>query len=80
MPNRIWLVLKEIFSTSAKKWSLPHTLMRSMFTHWRSNRGDQSLDVFTRLVVLTSRFEATRGLFWDGPSDFEPRSDDEDDT
>ncbi|GBN73153.1 hypothetical protein AVEN_64452-1 [Araneus ventricosus] len=32
------------------------------------------------LVILTSRFEATRGLFRDGPSNFEPRSDDEDDT
>ncbi|GBM20671.1 hypothetical protein AVEN_230251-1 [Araneus ventricosus] len=27
-----------------------------------------------------SRFEATRGLFRDGPRNFEPRSDDEDDT
>ncbi|GBM53226.1 hypothetical protein AVEN_14244-1 [Araneus ventricosus] len=32
-----------------------------------------------RLVILTSRLEATRGLFWDGPRNFEPRSDDEDD-
>ncbi|GBN66470.1 hypothetical protein AVEN_26380-1 [Araneus ventricosus] len=32
------------------------------------------------LVMLTSRFEATRGLFWDGLCNFEPRSDDEDDT
>ncbi|GBM92038.1 hypothetical protein AVEN_5499-1 [Araneus ventricosus] len=32
------------------------------------------------LVTLTSRSEATRGLFWDGPHNFEPRSDDEDDT
>ncbi|GBM25343.1 hypothetical protein AVEN_232473-1 [Araneus ventricosus] len=24
------------------------------------------------LVILTSRFEATRGLFWDGPRNFEP--------
>ncbi|GBL76517.1 hypothetical protein AVEN_48812-1 [Araneus ventricosus] len=32
------------------------------------------------LGILTSRFEATRGLFWDGPRNFEPRSDDEDDT
>ncbi|GBL91251.1 hypothetical protein AVEN_195136-1 [Araneus ventricosus] len=31
------------------------------------------------LVILTSRFEATRGLFWDGPRNFEPQSDDEDD-
>ncbi|GBM24449.1 hypothetical protein AVEN_41097-1 [Araneus ventricosus] len=31
------------------------------------------------LAVLTSRFEATRGLFWDGLRNFE-RSDDEDDT
>ncbi|GBM46985.1 hypothetical protein AVEN_217287-1 [Araneus ventricosus] len=29
---------------------------------------------------LTSRCEATRGLFWDGPRNFEPPSDDEDDT
>ncbi|GBO34653.1 hypothetical protein AVEN_165552-1 [Araneus ventricosus] len=32
------------------------------------------------LVVLMSHFEATRGLFWDGPRNFEPWSDDEDDT
>ncbi|GBO41563.1 hypothetical protein AVEN_149314-1 [Araneus ventricosus] len=32
------------------------------------------------LVTLTSRFEATRGLFWDGSRKFEPRSDVEDDT
>ncbi|GBN87281.1 hypothetical protein AVEN_16232-1, partial [Araneus ventricosus] len=32
------------------------------------------------LVILTSRFEETRGLFWDGPRNFEPRSDDEIDT
>ncbi|GBM82761.1 hypothetical protein AVEN_272318-1 [Araneus ventricosus] len=32
------------------------------------------------LVILTSRFESTRGLFWDGPRNFHPRSDDEDDT
>ncbi|GBN92175.1 hypothetical protein AVEN_261977-1 [Araneus ventricosus] len=31
-------------------------------------------------AILTSRFEATRGLFWDGPRNFEPLSDDEDDT
>ncbi|GBM80018.1 hypothetical protein AVEN_203781-1 [Araneus ventricosus] len=31
------------------------------------------------LVILTPRFEATRGLFWDGPRHFEPRADDEDD-
>ncbi|GBM31246.1 hypothetical protein AVEN_223444-1 [Araneus ventricosus] len=31
------------------------------------------------LVILTSRFEATRGLFWDGPRNFEPRSDEEGD-
>ncbi|GBM59054.1 hypothetical protein AVEN_7430-1 [Araneus ventricosus] len=32
------------------------------------------------LVIVTSRFEATQGLFWDGPRNFEPWSDDEDDT
>ncbi|GBL86707.1 hypothetical protein AVEN_170757-1, partial [Araneus ventricosus] len=32
------------------------------------------------LVILTSRFEATRGLLWDGPPNFEQRSDDENDT
>ncbi|GBL81637.1 hypothetical protein AVEN_93428-1 [Araneus ventricosus] len=31
------------------------------------------------LVTLTSPFEATRGRFWNGPRNFEPRSDDEDD-
>ncbi|GBN90847.1 hypothetical protein AVEN_90765-1 [Araneus ventricosus] len=30
-------------------------------------------------VILKSHFKATRGLFWDGPFNFEPRSDDEDD-
>ncbi|GBL87119.1 hypothetical protein AVEN_218804-1 [Araneus ventricosus] len=28
-------------------------------------------------VILTSRFEAALGLYWDGPRNFEPRSDDE---
>ncbi|GBL91472.1 hypothetical protein AVEN_136953-1 [Araneus ventricosus] len=32
------------------------------------------------LVIFTSRFEATRELFLDVPRNFEPRSDDEDDT
>ncbi|GBL83691.1 hypothetical protein AVEN_132618-1 [Araneus ventricosus] len=27
--------------------------------------------------MLTSRFEATRGLFWDGPRNFGPQSDDD---
>ncbi|GBM82808.1 hypothetical protein AVEN_20252-1, partial [Araneus ventricosus] len=31
-------------------------------------------------VILTSHFEATRALFWDGPRNFEPQSDDKDDT
>ncbi|GBN31719.1 hypothetical protein AVEN_194210-1 [Araneus ventricosus] len=31
-------------------------------------------------VRLTSRFEVTRGLFRDGPRNFETRSDNEDDT
>ncbi|GBN14442.1 hypothetical protein AVEN_220680-1, partial [Araneus ventricosus] len=30
--------------------------------------------------ILTSRSEAPRRLFWDGTRNFEPRSDDEDDT
>ncbi|GBM82288.1 hypothetical protein AVEN_214686-1 [Araneus ventricosus] len=32
------------------------------------------------LVTLTSRFEATRGPFWDGPRHFEMRSDNENNT
>ncbi|GBM29384.1 hypothetical protein AVEN_253906-1 [Araneus ventricosus] len=32
------------------------------------------------LVILTSHFEATHGLFWDEHHNFEMRSDDEDDT
>ncbi|GBN31070.1 hypothetical protein AVEN_171065-1 [Araneus ventricosus] len=36
--------------------------------------------VWLRLVILTSRFIATRELFWDGPRNFEPWSADEDDT
>ncbi|GBN31496.1 hypothetical protein AVEN_144901-1 [Araneus ventricosus] len=32
------------------------------------------------LVILTSRFEATRGMFWYGSRNFEPRSDVEEDT
>ncbi|GBN96215.1 hypothetical protein AVEN_116034-1 [Araneus ventricosus] len=32
------------------------------------------------LVTLTSTFEATRELFWDGPRYFELRSNEEDDT
>ncbi|GBM01339.1 hypothetical protein AVEN_135766-1 [Araneus ventricosus] len=30
-----------------------------------------------RLVIFTSRFEATRGLFWEGSLNFEPRSDED---
>ncbi|GBN43514.1 hypothetical protein AVEN_9096-1 [Araneus ventricosus] len=33
-----------------------------------------------RLVILTSHFKATRGIFLDGRHNFEPRSDDEEDT
>ncbi|GBN98084.1 hypothetical protein AVEN_221865-1 [Araneus ventricosus] len=29
------------------------------------------------LIVLTSRFEVTGGVFWDGPRSFEPRSNDD---
>ncbi|GBN13195.1 hypothetical protein AVEN_4354-1 [Araneus ventricosus] len=32
------------------------------------------------LVILASRFEPSRGLFWDGSPNFVPRSDDNDDT
>ncbi|GBN67471.1 hypothetical protein AVEN_15913-1 [Araneus ventricosus] len=32
------------------------------------------------LVILTSRFEATRGLFREGSRNFDLRSDDKDDT
>ncbi|GBL85755.1 hypothetical protein AVEN_193199-1 [Araneus ventricosus] len=32
------------------------------------------------LVILTTRFEATQGLFWDGPRNFETWSHDEDDS
>ncbi|GBM93752.1 hypothetical protein AVEN_190390-1, partial [Araneus ventricosus] len=32
------------------------------------------------LAILTSRFEATRGIFWNRPHKFEPRSDNENDT
>ncbi|GBM33529.1 hypothetical protein AVEN_273022-1 [Araneus ventricosus] len=35
--------------------------------------------LYNSLVLLTSRFEATRGLFWYRPRHFELRSDDEDD-
>ncbi|GBL96073.1 hypothetical protein AVEN_104314-1 [Araneus ventricosus] len=31
-------------------------------------------------VILTSRLEATPGLFWDGRRNFEPRKDDENDS
>ncbi|GBL98205.1 hypothetical protein AVEN_268289-1 [Araneus ventricosus] len=41
--------------------------------------GNKALLESDSLVILTSRFEATRGLSWDGPRNFEPRSDDEDD-
>ncbi|GBO22799.1 hypothetical protein AVEN_29626-1 [Araneus ventricosus] len=32
------------------------------------------------VIFVTSRFEATRGLFWVGPRHFEPQSDAEEDT
>ncbi|GBL89626.1 hypothetical protein AVEN_104592-1 [Araneus ventricosus] len=31
-------------------------------------------------LVWSGRLETTRALFWDGPRDFEPRLDDEDDS
>ncbi|GBM11561.1 hypothetical protein AVEN_245892-1, partial [Araneus ventricosus] len=42
--------------------------------------NNERLHQLVNLVVLTSRFEATRGLFRDGPRQFEQLSDDEDDT
>ncbi|GBL64963.1 hypothetical protein AVEN_171693-1, partial [Araneus ventricosus] len=33
--------------------------------------------VTVSLVILMSRFEVTRGLFWDGPRNFESWSDEE---
>ncbi|GBO34344.1 hypothetical protein AVEN_39630-1 [Araneus ventricosus] len=38
------------------------------------------LDNLVSLVILSSVFEAIRRLFWDEPRNFEPRSDDENDT
>ncbi|GBN50861.1 hypothetical protein AVEN_64312-1 [Araneus ventricosus] len=40
----------------------------------------KSCPLLVSLVILTSRFEAARGLFWDGPRNFETRSDDDEDT
>ncbi|GBL85188.1 hypothetical protein AVEN_222681-1 [Araneus ventricosus] len=34
--------------------------------------------VWVSLVTLTPNFQATRELFWDGPRNFEPQSDDGD--
>ncbi|GBL72705.1 hypothetical protein AVEN_127942-1 [Araneus ventricosus] len=39
----------------------------------------QALSSSSNSVILTTRLEATRGLFWDGSRNFEARSDDEDD-
>ncbi|GBM88489.1 hypothetical protein AVEN_269363-1 [Araneus ventricosus] len=42
---------------------------------------NEKLDlVYFSLVILTFCFKATRGLFSDGHRNFEPRSDDENDT
>ncbi|GBN05801.1 hypothetical protein AVEN_88105-1 [Araneus ventricosus] len=46
----------------------------------RSPQSKGSERFWVRLGYITSRFEATRGLFRDGPRNFEPRSDDEDNT
>ncbi|GBN18429.1 hypothetical protein AVEN_82145-1 [Araneus ventricosus] len=42
-------------------------------------KSPSKLTGFKSFIILTSRFEATRGLFVDGPCHFEPSSDDEDD-
>ncbi|GBN82359.1 hypothetical protein AVEN_248716-1 [Araneus ventricosus] len=49
-------------------------------THAQNRRGFPNPSLNDSLVILTSCFEATRGLFWDGPHNLGPRSDDEDDT
>ncbi|GBO30947.1 hypothetical protein AVEN_188906-1 [Araneus ventricosus] len=53
------------------------------FQHYGPTIQMERLDIkigWFRLVILTSRFEATQELFWEGPRHFEPRSDDEENT
>ncbi|GBN28695.1 hypothetical protein AVEN_162328-1 [Araneus ventricosus] len=45
-----------------------------------TNFGKSAVPLLARLIILTSHFKATRGLFWDGPRNFEPCSDDDDET
>ncbi|GBN28483.1 hypothetical protein AVEN_91002-1 [Araneus ventricosus] len=45
-------------------------------SHFEATLHDTSFS----LVILTSQFQPKRVLFWGGPRNFEPRSDDEDDT
>ncbi|GBN16058.1 hypothetical protein AVEN_197252-1 [Araneus ventricosus] len=50
-----------------------------MQNHPTDNRSGFKFEGFV-LVILTSRFEATRGLFWEKPPNFKLRTDDTDDT
>ncbi|GBM07258.1 hypothetical protein AVEN_25507-1 [Araneus ventricosus] len=55
--------------------------MRCMKDRFITNEGRQEDNSLRfSLVILASRFDATRGLFWHGARNSEPRSDDEDDT
>ncbi|GBL82895.1 hypothetical protein AVEN_106409-1 [Araneus ventricosus] len=62
-----------------QEWNLVFNGTRAGFGHAAPNTGLNEKITFSS-VILISHFEATRGLFWDGPRNFELWSDDEDDT
>ncbi|GBM60450.1 hypothetical protein AVEN_117966-1 [Araneus ventricosus] len=51
----------------------------NMTLHSKNSERKNSAHEPCSLVILTPRFEATRGLFWDGRRNFEPLSDGKDD-
>ncbi|GBM97638.1 hypothetical protein AVEN_101954-1 [Araneus ventricosus] len=61
-----------------QKTSLQNRVEFDLTRGWHEKSGNTTISDMAH-VLLTSRFEATRRLFWDGPRNFEPRSDDEDD-
>ncbi|GBM87907.1 hypothetical protein AVEN_170922-1 [Araneus ventricosus] len=63
-------------SGEEKRIRYPKPVIHNCFTPRKWRGGTPLIPLI--LVLLTSCFEATRGLFWDGPRNSEPRPDDED--
>ncbi|GBL95929.1 hypothetical protein AVEN_227154-1 [Araneus ventricosus] len=66
------------FRTTPSFWTCGLSCSAWHMTDWVSLNWTPS-NARLSLVILTPPFEATRGLFWDGPRNFEQLSDGEDD-